>query len=175
MKKYGIIFATVLVALGWVGFELTEHFYVEPSAQAFSAAERAQLAAVSDMQAAAGTKTVLTVSVQGTDMVLHGTWDATPLAQEIKVHLPMEVHLVGWHGREFYGQLTGQPQARGEGQRTFKEGDVTYCPQNNSIAIFYDKSREPELTMDVIVIGHVDTADLPKLQALGDEATMLFE
>lgn len=169
MKKYGVVFAVVLVVLGWAGFELTEHFYVEPSAQ------RTRQEFVSDMQAAAGTKSELTVSVQGTDTVLHGMWDTTPLAQEIKVHLPMEVDLVGWHGCEFYGQLTSQPQALGERQRTFEEGDVTYCPQNNSIAIFYDKSREPDLTMDVIVIGHVDTADLPKLHALGEKATMLFE
>lgn len=117
----------------------------------------------------------LFVSVQGTETVLHGTWERTSLAGEIHGHTPMEMRLVNWHGREFYGSLGWQPKGTGEGHRTFEEGDVTYCPQNNSIAIFYDKSREPDLTMDVIVIGHIDAEDIGKLHALGGEITVLLE
>lgn len=175
MKKYLAVLVALFAAFGWLGHELSEMIYTQSPVQAVSDAAGTKENAAADMQAATAAKTTLTVSVQGTDTVLYGTWDAMPLAQEIKGHLPFEVHLVNWHGREFYGSLGWKPKGTGESHRTFEEGDVTYCPQNNSIAIFYDKSREPDLTMDVIVIGHIDAVDLSKLHALGERATILFE
>ena len=175
MKKYLAVLVVLVAIFGWLGHEFSEMIYAQPPVQAAADAAGTKENAAADMQAATAAKTTLTVSVQGTDTMLHGTWDATPLAQEIKGHLPFEVHLVNWHGREFYGSLGWQPKGTGESHRTFEEGDVTYCPQNNSIAIFYDKSREPNLTMDVIVIGHIDAADLPKLHGLGEDVTMLLD
>ena len=175
MKKYFVFLVALLAVMGWSGYELAEHICAEPSVQGSVKSHCLENLAVTDMRAATATKTSLALSVKGTDMVLRGTWEDTPLAREIKARLPFEVKLVGWHGREFYGGLSWQPSETGEGHRTFEEGDVTYCPQNNSIAIFYDKSREPNLTMDVIVIGHIDAVDLSKLHALGERATILFE
>lgn len=48
----------------------------------------------------------------------------------------------------------------------FDDGDITYCPANNTAAIFYSQSSNPNLTMRIYPIGKVTSAlsifpDLP--------------
>ncbi len=100
-------------------------------------------------------------------------WDDTPLAREIRTQMPLTVSMVGYGGREYYGPLPFRPSEGGEGKRSFADGDVTYCPQNNTIAIFYAQTDRPNLTMDVIRIGRV-TDDLAVFHELDSTVSMTF-
>lgn len=58
--------------------------------------------------------------------------------------------------------LRQRPTHTEEGQLHFKNGGITYCPSNNTIAIFYAKADDPSmgtLTIRIIPIGKV-TSDL---------------
>lgn len=96
------------------------------------------------------------------------TWDDTALSREIRSHAPFSVTMVNWAGREYYGTVDFRPEETGEGKRNFENGDVTYCPRNNSLAIFYAQTDNPNLTMDVIRIGRV-TEDLTLFHEAGKE------
>lgn len=45
------------------------------------------------------------------------------------------------------------------GQLHFENGDITYCSTNNTMAIFYAQTENPDLSMEVIPIGRI-TSDL---------------
>ena len=64
-----------------------------------------------------------------------------------------------------------------EGQLEFKNGDITYCPSNNTIAIFYGQAEDPDmgqLTMRVIPIGQI-TSDLSVFNELDNRMNFIFE
>lgn len=112
-----------------------------------------------------------TITVNG--QTIHGQWEDTPLAQEIRAKLPLTVSMLGYGGREYYGPLPFTPSQGGKGKRNFENGDITYCPQNNTIAIFYAQTDRPDLTMDVIKIGKV-TDDLAIFDQLGSTVSVTF-
>lgn len=60
-----------------------------------------------------------------------------------------------------------------KGKLNFDNGDITYCKQNNTIAIFYNQSSNPNLTMEVIPIGKV-TSDLSVFKNLSSNEDMNF-
>ena len=62
----------------------------------------------------------------------------------------------------------------GEGQLRFDDGDITYCPGNNTAAIFYAQSSRPNLTMTVYPIGKV-TSDLSIFPDLPNRVEITFE
>ena len=97
----------------------------------------------------------------------------TPLAREIASTFPLSVEMVSYGDREYYGSIDFTPSAGGEGQRTFQNGNITYCPTNNTLAIFYAQTDHPDLTMDVIPIGHV-TSDLSVFSTLDNRTTITF-
>ncbi len=113
-------------------------------------------------------------SVVISGQTLQGEWDDTPLAREIRSHLPVSVTMSGYGGREYYGPLPFRPANSGPVQRSFVNGDITYCPANNTIAIFYAQTDRPNLTMDVIKIGRI-TDDLTLFHQLGDTVSMTFQ
>lgn len=87
-----------------------------------------------------------------------GEWLDTPLANEIRGMFPLKATLGRYGGREYYGSMPSRPTKTEEGQLRFENGDITYCPSNNTIAIFYAKADDPDmgqLTMRVIPIGKV--------------------
>lgn len=87
-----------------------------------------------------------------------GEWLDTPLANEIRGMFPLKATLGRYGGREYYGSMPSRPTETEEGQLRFENGDITYCPSNNTIAIFYDKADDPnmgQLTMRIIPIGKV--------------------
>lgn len=87
-----------------------------------------------------------------------GEWLDTPLANEIRGMFPLKVTLGRYGGREYYGSMPSRPTKTEEGQLRFENGDITYCPSNNTIAIFYAKADDPDmgqLTMRIIPIGKV--------------------
>lgn len=55
--------------------------------------------------------------------------------------------------REYYDAMPQRPTHTEEGQLRFENGDITYCPSNNTIVIFYAKADDPDmgqLTMRII-------------------------
>lgn len=65
------------------------------------------------------------------------------------------------------------PQNTGKGQLNFENGDITYCPTNNTLAIFYAQTSRPNLTMEVIPIGKV-TSDLSVFNVLENHENVTF-
>jgi hypothetical protein len=62
----------------------------------------------------------------------------------------------------------------GSGQLRFDNGDITYCPSNNTAAIFYAQTDRPDLTMEVYPIGKV-TSDLSVFPNLPSRVDITFE
>lgn len=106
---------------------------------------------------------------------LEGVIYDTALAKEIMERFPLTVSMVGYGGREYYGGLdfTPTPQNVEGGQLRFRDGDITYCDTNNTLAIFYAQTDRPNLTMKVIPIGRV-TSDLSAFETLGASETVVF-
>lgn len=103
-----------------------------------------------------------TITVTAGGHTFTGTWLDTPLANEIRGMFPLKATLGRYGGREYYGSMPQRPTNTEEGQLRFENGDITYCPSNNTIAIFYAKADDPsmgQLTMRIIPIGKV-TSDL---------------
>ncbi|MDE6034987.1 MAG: hypothetical protein K2G36_03655 [Ruminococcus sp.] len=116
-------------------------------------------------------ETEIKISVGG--YTLDGIIYDTPLAKEIKEEFPLTVSMYGYGGREYYGSMPVVPENTGAGQLNFENGDITYCPTNNSIAIFYAQTSRPDLTMEVIPIGKV-TSDLSVFDTLGSRENITF-
>lgn len=93
------------------------------------------------------------------DTILEGVIYDTPLANEIKEQFPLTISASGFGGREFYGGVDFYPENAEGGQTTFENGDITYCEAHHNMAIFYEQTDDPELSVKVIPIGKV-TSDL---------------
>lgn len=113
------------------------------------------------------------ITVKVGDMVLDGILYDTELAEEISANFPLTVSLGGYGGREYYGSLPWKPQMTAAGQYSFEDGEITYCAQNNTIAIFYAQTSRPNLTMEVVPIGTV-TSDLSVFGTLPSRAEFTF-
>lgn len=120
-------------------------------------------------EAAETRKIKITVAGRSLDGVLFDT----PLAREIAARMPLTVSMVGYGGREYYGGLDFTPQTEAGGRLRFDDGDITYCPTNNTLAIFYAQTDRPNLTMEVIPIGRV-TSDLKIFDTLGGREDFTF-
>lgn len=117
------------------------------------------------------------VSVTVGGHTLSATWLDTPIAREIQAMFPLTVTLGRYEQREFYGSMPSRPENSEEGQLHFENGDITYCPSNNTIAIFYGQADDPDmgqLTMRVIPIGHV-TSDLGIFDELDSRMEFTFD
>lgn len=109
------------------------------------------------------TKIKITVNNQ----VLEGIIYNTELSKEIMNIFPITVSMVGYANREYYGSIEYRPKNIIKGQLNFQNGDITYCARNNSLAVFYSQSSNPNLTMEVIPIGKI-TSDLKVFHNLYD-------
>ena len=106
-----------------------------------------------------------------------GEWLDTPLANEIRGMFPLTATLGRYGGREYYGSMPQRPTHTEEGQLRFENGDITYCPSNNTIAIFYAKADDPnmgQLTMRIIPIGKV-TSDLGIFDEMDSRLEFIFD
>ena len=72
--------------------------------------------------------------------------------------------------REYYGSNSGTINATGEGKRTFSRGEISYCPANNTFAVWFDK-EEQTLGMDIIKIGEI-TSDYTVLEDMASSIHM---
>lgn len=95
-------------------------------------------------------------------------------ARQFLSMLPHTVSMSGFGGREFYGRIEGSIETEGEGQYFFEDGQITYCPANNTAAIFYAQTDRPNLTMEVFPIGIV-TSDLAVFDQLPGQVEITFE
>ncbi len=85
------------------------------------------------------------IRVTAGNTVMDGMFYGTELAREIMGMLPITVNMGAFGGLEYYGLMPSRPAATEEGQLRFDNGDITYCPQNNTIAIFMCRPAIPIL------------------------------
>lgn len=116
-------------------------------------------------------ETAITITVG--DTVLEGVLYDTALAKEIQAYFPLTLSMVGFGGREFYGGVDFYPENLEGGQRTFENGDITYCEAHHNMAVFYAQTDNPTLSVDVIPIGRV-TSDLRVFDALSGRIEITF-
>lgn len=108
------------------------------------------------------------------DMELDGVLYDSDMARQLIDQLPQTVSMSNYGGREVYGGLDERIITEGEGQLRFEDGDITYCPSNNTLAIFYAQSSRPNLTIEVYPIGKV-TSDLSVFPGLPSRVDITFE
>lgn len=99
--------------------------------------------------------------------------NSTPEAKLFYSQLPLSVSMGRFGGREFYGRMPGEMKAGSNGQYTFKDGTLTYCPTNHTVAFFYAQTSRPNLTMAVYPMGSV-LGNLNFFHELDDSVTFHF-
>lgn len=105
---------------------------------------------------------------------LNGVLYDSDMARQFIAQLPQTISMSNYGGREVYGSIDRVIEVEGSGQFRFDDGDITYCPSNNTAAIFYAQSSRPNLTMEVYPIGRV-TSDLSIFQDLPSRIDITFE
>ena len=120
-----------------------------------------------------GQKEETAIKVTIGDVTLDGVLYDTALAGEIQNQFPLTVSMGGFGGREYYGGIGFTPENTDGGQLYFENGDITYCSTNNTMAIFYAQTDNPDLTMEVIPVGKI-TSDLKVFDELPDHVDVTF-
>lgn len=107
---------------------------------------------------------------------LNGVCYNTPLGKQIMKKFPLKVTMDEFGGREYYGDVAkkDRPTKKSKGKLGFVNGDITYCFENDTMAIFYNQSDQPDLTMRVNCIGRV-TSNLSVFGKLDDSVEMVFD
>ena len=108
------------------------------------------------------------------DIQLEGVLYDSNMARQFIAQLPQTISMSNYGGREVYGGIDAAIEVEGTGQLRFDDGDITYCPSNNTAAIFYAQSSRPNLTMEVYPIGRV-TSDLSIFPDLPSRVDITFE
>ena len=130
-----------------------------------------EITAVLDGGAVSSQETAIKITIG--DRVLDGVLYDNAEARQFIAMLPQTVSMVGFGGREFYGGMEGRIQTEGEGRYSFENGHITYCPANNTAAIFYAQTSRPNLTMEVFPMGKV-TSDLSVFDELPGSVEITF-
>lgn len=117
-------------------------------------------------------ETAIHIIVDGQE--LEGVLYDSDMARQFIAQLPQAISMSNYGGREVYGGIDQEITVEGEGQLRFEDGDITYCPSNNTAAIFYSQSDRPNLTMEVYPIGKV-TSDLSIFPGLPSRVEITFE
>lgn len=99
--------------------------------------------------------------------------NGTPEAAAFAAMLPLRVRMGEYGGREFYGALGAEIPTSSTGQYTFEDGTLTWCPTNDTVAIFYAQSAQPHLSMAVYPMGKV-LGDLSLFERLSPSAVFEF-
>lgn len=81
--------------------------------------------------------------------------------------------MVGYSGREYYGDVDFYPQHLEGSQKTFENDNITYCEAHHNMAIFYAQTDNPNLSVDVIPIGKV-TSNLSVFDDLSGSVQITF-
>lgn len=145
-----------------------------------SAAAVALLAALAPLSAACATepqasqkaeRPVITATAAGQTIRIRLA--DTPEARQFEKMLPASALMGEYGGREFYGPSPRPIAVSSQGQYEFEDGTLTYCPTNDTIAIFYAQSPQPRLTMAVYPMGRV-ISDLSVFRKLPGRARFEF-
>lgn len=115
----------------------------------------------------------IVINISVGDTVLTGVLYDTDLAGEIAENMPFTVSMGEYIGREYYGRLDFTPQTAADGQIYFATGDLSYCPSLNSLAVFYAKTDQTDLTIEVIPVGRI-TSDLSVFNSLESREDVIF-
>lgn len=113
------------------------------------------------------------IVVQVAGRNLHIRLNGSMEARQFKALLPLTVRMGEFGGREYYGPVSQVLKVNSPGQLSFEDGTLTYCPTNNTVAIFYAQSARPRLTMEIFPLGKV-TDDLSVFGHLGGTETFEF-
>lgn len=127
-----------------------------------------------DVKSRSGKTIPITIKVG--DRTLDGVCYNTALGKQMMKKFPLTVTMDLYGDREYYGDVAkkNRPTKKSKGKLAFVNGDITYCFENDTMAIFYNQSDEPKLTMRVNCIGRV-TSDLSVFKKMGDSVTMTFD
>lgn len=117
-------------------------------------------------------ETVIRITIG--EQELEGVLYDSSMAHQFIDQLPQTITMTNYGGREVYGGINQAITVEGDGQLRFDDGDITYCPSNNTAAIFYAQSSRPNLTMTVYPIGKV-TSDLSNFPDLPSQVEITFE
>ena len=117
-------------------------------------------------------ETAIRITIGSTQ--LNGVLYDSDMARQFIAQLPQTISMSNYGGREVYGGIDQAIEVEGSGQLRFDDGDITYCPSNNTAAIFYAQSSRPNLTMEVYPIGRV-TSDLSIFPDLPSRVDITFE
>ena len=118
-------------------------------------------------------KSFQNINIQIGNIKLAGILNDSKEAEQFKAVLPQTISMSHYGNREYYGGIDEKITVIGKGQLNFENGDITFCPKNNTIAIFYNQSDQPNLTMEVYVIGKV-TSDLAVFDELESSIDITF-
>ena len=127
---------------------------------------------VSQLATKASIQDAISVTINGRKV--RGQLNSTPEAKAFQTMLPLKIKMTGFGGREYYGPIEKKLEVVSAGRLNFVNGDITYCPTNNTVAIFYAQTDRPDLTMKVYTIGKI-TDDLSLFHDLNAEETMVFK
>lgn len=108
------------------------------------------------------------------DTILAGILNDSPEAQQFQAMLPQTVPMSRFGDREYYGGIDGEITTESQGKYNFENGDITYCPQNNSTAIFFAQTDRPNLTIEIFTMGRI-TSDLSVFDDLSGREEIRFE
>lgn len=116
------------------------------------------------------------ITIKVGDRTLDGVCYNTALGKQMIKKFPLTVTMDQYGDREYYGDVAkkNRPTKQSKGKLAFVNGDITYCFENDTMAIFYNQSDEPNLTMRVNCMGRV-TSDLSVFKEMGDSVTMTFD
>ena len=115
-----------------------------------------------------------TIRITIGDTQLEGVLYDSDMARQFVAQLPQTITMSNYGGREVYGGIDRAITVEGMGQLRFENGDITYCPTNNTAAIFYNQSSNPNLTMRIYPIGKV-ASDLSIFPDLPSRVEITFE
>ncbi len=119
---------------------------------------------------------VVPITIKVGNQILDGVCYNTALGKQMMKKFPLTVTMDQYGDREYYGEVAkkNRPTKKSKGKLAFVNGDITYCFENDTMAVFYNQSAEPNLTMRVNCIGRV-TSDLSVFKEMGDSVTMTFD
>jgi flavodoxin len=74
---------------------------------------------------------------------LTGVLNNSPEAKAFIAMLPQTISMVRYGDREYYGGMSNSISVQSKGKYNFIDGEITYCPANNTAAIFYAQTSRP--------------------------------
>lgn len=108
------------------------------------------------------------------DTVLTAEIDDSALAQEIASMLPQTFKMTRLQDREYYSPALQEiPVSEGEIQTHYQNGDLTFWPEGNTLAIFFNKADTDSVPAGIVVIGKV-TSDFSFLIDSPEKLEMQF-